>query len=165
MTNNDVVILMNSGLLAISSRALPLNYAYEVTKVKGAIDKAFKAWDEKFKKLDAEAGIEDSKAFNKRYNEFEEKRKAGTLNTLEKDALEEMNATLERLNGLRQKLADEPVKIKSNPLPYEIWMELKEANKDIKSGTAECLELVESKLEGILWKALEEEEMAQAEKK
>ena len=166
MTNNDVVTMMNSGIMAISSRALPLNFAYEVTKFKGFIDKAYKAWDEAFQKLPAENEIPDGKAFDKRLNELREKEsKKEEMTQAEIKELADLDAKFDRLVAMRKKLNDEEVKVSSKPMPYETWIELKEANKGIKVGNAECLELVESKLEGILWKAPEEEEMAQAEQK
>lgn len=158
MTNNDVVFLMNSGIMAVSSRNLPLNSAYAVTKFKGIVEKAFKAWDEAFNKLPAEVEIKDTKAFDKRQNELTAKVKEGNLNNAEAKELDKMNETIDRLNELRKKLAEENVDVKVAPMPYEDWMTFKETNKDIKVGNAECLELAEIRLENVLWKAPENEE-------
>ena len=154
MRNDDVVTMMNAGLMTATSHTLPLGSAYIVTKFKGEMNRLFKAFNEKASQLAAEAGIEDSVAFDKRREELNAKEHRSSAETKE---LAKMNEQLDRLIGLRTKHLEDEAEIHIKPMPYKDWREFKEENKAIKVDGYELFELVEYKLEDILWKAPEDE--------
>lgn len=162
MTYNDVVMLGRNGVMGLSSHSLSINSAYTVTKFKREIMNLFEEWVSRFNSLAKEAGIEDGEVFDKRKSELIAKMQNGGLSQEETKELDEINGKIKRLEGLREKLAEEPVGIKTRPMPYEDWHTFKTENKDLKlSNGVELLEQAETCLENILWAPLEPDEPRQ----
>lgn len=157
MKNDDVITMINAGIMTATSHSLPLGSAYIVTKFKGEINRLFMAYNEKNQALLGECGIEDAQAFDKRRKELTDKKEGDKLNSAEKKELEKLNSQLDRLVGLRGELIYDDAHLNIKPMPYKDWYLFKEENKAIKIDNYELFELVEQKLEDILWKAPEDE--------
>lgn len=155
MKYSDVLMLISGGVLAMTSHELSINSAYIVTKFKRELTKLLEEWQEKNNSLIKEAGIEDGEAFDKRKDELTKKVKEGKLNNSEAKELEKLNSQMDRLNGLRAKLADDDVTVNVKPMPFEDWHTFKNENKELKLNGFETLELADSVLENILWIAPE----------
>lgn len=123
MKNSDIITLVRSGLLEITTTSLIASEAYATYILKKELRNAFLQLQEQEKALFAEAGIEDP-------------------NNPPKD-----EAVINKANALLGEMwkSDTPLSLRT--IPYESWHKLKEDNKDNKalSGEAEMI------LEGIFW--------------
>lgn len=153
MKNDDIVTMMRSGITAVSSHGLSLDSAYTVTSFKREIERLFNEWNIKNNKLSEEVDITDPVSFDKRIEELRGKEE---LSKEEKKELSSMEDKLSRLTGLRLKLLEDTVEIKCKAMPYEEWYKFKDENSGIKINNFEMFELIELKLENILWKAPQE---------
>lgn len=154
MKKQTIIVLANAGIAAMTNHSLDTAQAYKVVKFRKAFNAALDAIAEDQKALLKEAGIEDSVAFNQ---EMDELRKANR--TPEQEAkLKEMEAKVKRYNEMNLELLKEEVTLDCKALPYEEWHKLQNENKEVGDKKIDLLSgWVEDVLEGVLWKAPEEE--------
>lgn len=154
MKKQTLIVLANAGIQSMTNHSLDTAQAYKVVKFRKAFNAALDAIAEDQKALLKEAGIEDSVAFNQ---EMDELRKANR--TPEQDAkLKEMEAKVKRYNEMNLELLKEEVTLDCKALPYEEWHKLQNENKEVGDKKIDLLSgWVEDVLEGVLWKAPEEE--------
>ena len=146
MQNSDIITLIHNGLMAITTHSLDAADAYQVYKFKKLVLDAYTTINTDEQELLKECDIEDADTFN---IELEQAR----ISDLEK--FEELAKKLQKFNGLRQSLYNEPVNVETiKPLSYESWKKLQDENAqvafrdkkiDVFSGPIEYI------LENILW--------------
>jgi hypothetical protein len=157
MKNEDVIQLVNAGVLGITTHSVSPAHAYKVYKFKKALRSAYKLIHESEMAAISEVGIEDPLAFDARLAEL----KATDAPTPEQQKeLADKLATMERLNAMRNSIWTDDVTLQDvKTIPYQEWHKLQEENRnakihgqavDILSGDVEYL------LEGVLWEPFEE---------
>ena len=154
MKNQDIITLVNGGILAITAHDIPAAHAYKVVKFKQAVRSAFGAIQEAEREMFKEAGISDIAAFNERLKTLRETLSDGG------DELKDMESQLERLNALQNELRGEEAKLDGvKGMPYDVWHLLQNENKAVRFGddTRDVLSgWTEDVLENILWFAPED---------
>lgn len=150
MKNSDIILLVNSGLMGITTHSLDSADAYKVYKFKTKMLNLHN--DIKMSEIDflKECDIPDVDAFNKELKESIENKSEKSKELLEK---------LRKFNGLKFALYNDDVDTSEiKPLSYEAWKKLQDENaevefndrkNDIFSGYIEYI------LEDILWVAPE----------
>ena len=74
----------------------------------------------------------------------------------EEQEFKELIVKNEKFDGLFNKLLEDCIDIEPKVMPYEEWRKLQEENKELKFSKFELLAQFENALEGILWKAPED---------
>ena len=149
MTNQEVRVLLFSGVLDATALTLPAKSAYKLYKLK-SLRKAIETIQDSEKELAVKAGIDDTSAFDTR---MEELRKIETPTEAEEKEIAEMNQKLSTFNEMRFELYKEDADVTATAMVYEDWHELKKENH---TKDRDIFSPVETLLEGILWLAPEE---------
>lgn len=150
MTNQEVRVLLFSGVLDATALTLPAKSAYKLYKFQKSLRKAIETIQESEKELATKAGIDDTSAFDAR---MEELRKIETPTEAEEKEIAEMNQKLSAFNEMRFELYKEDADVTATAMVYEDWHELKKENH---TKDRDIFSPVETLLEGILWLAPEE---------
>jgi hypothetical protein len=157
MKNNEVIQLVNAGILGITAHSLPPAQAYKIYKFKKAIRSAYNLIAEGEIASLEELGINDAKAFDAR---LEQLRKIEVPLPKQVEELNAKQGILDRLNEVRNSLyTDDAILPEIKAIPYEDWHKLQEENSQNKVGkhTVDVLSgEVEFLLEGILWTPIED---------
>lgn len=156
MTNLEIIIMVNSGVLDITNHELPASSAYKVVKFRTALQKSFENIQELEKALLKDNGIEDIQKFN------EDLKKLNGLDNPSEDELKERNeliAKSESYNKARSEMLKDEAKLEGvKTISYEDWHTLRKENRPKKDNDKDPLNnYIETILENILWKAPEEE--------
>lgn len=124
MKNSDIILLVNSGLMGITTHSLDSADAYKVYKFKTKMLNMHN--DIKSAELDflKECDILDVDAFNKELKESIENKSEKSKELLEK---------LNKFNGLRTALYNDEVDTSEiKPLSYESWKKLQDENAQVE---------------------------------
>ena len=154
ITFADIRVMFENGMMGLSSRTLDLAHAYKAVSFKTKLKNAYQELNDRREQLTKEVGIEDGNAFAQRLNAL-----AANNNRTEAEEaeLKEMVEKNEKFNGLFNQLMNDSYYMEPKVMPFEEWRKLQEENKELKLGNFEMLVQCETILEGILWKAPEEE--------
>lgn len=146
MTKEEAIVLINGGILEVSSHDLDNAQAYKVFKLKKALRDLQSSIDEEEKELFKEVGIEDTRAF---FTKVEEVRSKKEKNEKDLETIKDANLKIEKFNSLRLNMLQEEVSLDGvKPIPYDDWRKLQKENKsvevngknvDILSGTNELI--------------------------
>lgn len=111
MKNQDILNLVNGGILAASAHCLPVEHFYKWHKFRRSMEKQYLLIDKEQRALMSECGIDPSKI---------------------REATEE---AMDRFEKLNKRLLDEeaPVNLPS-PIPVELYKDLYDENKSVNFG-------------------------------
>lgn len=177
VTNAHIIALSNQkGIQNITTHKVSVDHSYKVVKFKQEFNKKMKAYDESHKAILEEVGITDEQEFNKKLAALKENKSRTEEQEKEFQNLTEQQ---KRLNGMSNNLLKEKVEFSGvKTLPYKEWKAMQDENSpadgdkktEMLSGVVVVIseikedgtikfetEDVESLLEGILWRAPEEE--------
>ena len=111
MKNQDILNLVNGGILIASAHSLPVEHYYKWYKYRREVEKHHRAFDKEQAALMKECGIEP-----------------GCFNDADKE-------TKQRFNEMNKKLLDEEVDFKQPaPIPYEFYRGIYDENRAVDLG-------------------------------
>lgn len=146
MKNKDIVLLVQAGILELTTLCLTPDEAYGFFKLRKSLRAAFEQVCSDEREMLFSVGIDDMQTFTARFEFL----KGITLPSYADSAeMDRISKTLSEFNQLHSKLFEEDVEIKPFPLTYEKWRSLLIENKDKSRLHGKAEEL----LEGILWAA------------
>lgn len=154
LKNSTILALVQLGIQGTTEHDVPVKDAYKAYAFRHAIEKANKDLDEKRQGLVKSAGIEDGQKFDERMKELREMKSR----TKEQEAeMSEMTGKLSKFNELYKELLDDETELEGvKVMSYESYHALAKENRG-KEGKPDIFSLMAGELEGILWKAPEEE--------
>ena len=165
ISNRKLWQLQLSGIQNMTCHDVPAAHAYKAVKLKQEVQKAVEALSAEAKKLMDEVGIADMDADSKRLAELKGRR--DSLTEQELSEYDILSDKLKRYRELENTLMDEEVEINVKTMPYDVWHALQRENakRSIRVGgkvlyDVDLLTELENILEGVLWKAPEDEKEA-----
>lgn len=130
MTKEEVIVLINGGILKVSSHDLDNAQAYKVFKLKKALKDLQSSIAKEEEELFKEVGIEDTRSFFTKVEEIKAKENRDEADIA---ALKESNEKIEKFNSLRANMIREEVSLDGvKPIPYDDWRKLQKENKSIE---------------------------------
>lgn len=162
MKNQEIIYLVNAGVLQMTNHNLPAAQAYKAYKFRKAVSKALEAIQDTEQGLLKEAGIVDAAEFDKRLTELRAVKNPGSE---QKAELEEKQAAFDKYTELRRQMLKEEAGLSGvKTLPYEEWKTLQDENRAVGEAKTDILSgHVEMLLEDVLWAAPEEGDGADAQ--
>ena len=151
MKRQDIILLTNLGIQAVTAHTLDAAHAYKVVKFRKAVQAALDAYNKDKEAILKDAGIEDGNAFDDELNKL---RQISDRTADESLRLKMMEDTLKRFAELHRALLDDEVTLDCKTMPYAEWHKLQVENKDkeINGRKMDILSgYVEDILEGVLW--------------
>lgn len=159
MQKQDVINLINCGILHMSAHELGPEHAYKVFILKRQLEKAYNAITDEQNAILNEVGIDDS--FKQKATDINKKTSNKEVLTIEeREWLSNVSAIQQSADKLMQEMQKSEITIDGlKTIPYETWRELQKENRakligdkavDILGGPAEII------LADIFWKAPEE---------
>lgn len=159
MQKQDVINLIDCGLLHVSAHELGPEHAYKVFILKRQLEKAYNAIADEQNAILNEVGIDDS--FKQKATDINKRTSNKEVLTIEeREWLSKVPAIQQSADKLLQEMQKSEITIDGlKTIPYETWRELQKENKaktingkvvDILGGPAEII------LADIFWKAPEE---------
>ena len=157
MKKKDIILFNNVGVLGISNHTLDAAHAYKVVRFRKAINKVLNEIASEQEAMANDAG------FDKPIDEFfGERLKLYTVKNPTPEQLAqlgEMDKKIERYNELNGVMLEQEVKIECPKIPYEVWRQLQNENKDNELNGRKVDPLsgyVEDVLEDVFWSAPKE---------
>ena len=159
MRKQDVINLINFGILHVSAHELGPEHSYKVFHMKRTFELANKAISDEQDAILKDAGIDDT--FRQKAADINKKLlNKEALSIEEREWLDKANSMQQNVDKLLREMLKADIEIPAlKAIPYEVWRELQKENKsktindrvvDILGGPAEIL------LAEIFWKAPEE---------
>ena len=153
MKKQDIITLVNCGILSMTAHDLKPAQAYKAFKLKKEVEKAFKAIQDEQKGIREEAGIteEMSEKISKIIDKVNMK---SSVTEDEKQELLAYNELNRKVSSLYKEANKEDIEIDIKTIPFDDWRVLQEENRskrlgenefDILGGEAEII------LENIFW--------------
>ena len=153
MKKQDIITLVNCGILSMTAHDLKPAQAYKAFKLKKEVEKAFKAIQDEQKGTREEAGIteEMSEKISKIIDKVNMK---SSVTEDEKQELLAYNELNRKVSSLYKEANKEDIEIDIKTIPFDDWRVLQEENRskrigenefDILGGEAEII------LENIFW--------------
>ena len=171
--NSLIQAMVNRGLANTTNHDIPVKDAYKAFRFKAGVEKAYEGLEEKRKGLAKEAGIEDAETFDARKAELEA---MPSRDEKQQKELDEMTGKFEKFQELWKELMDDETEVEGiKTMSFEsfhalsrenrqtnVLMATGEKGKDGRPKTVtvpvDFFQTFIGELEGILWKAPEEEE-------
>lgn len=153
MKKQDIITLVNCGILSMTAHDLKPAQAYKAFKLKKEVEKVFKAIQDEQKGIREEAGIteEMSEKISKIIDKVNMK---SSVTEDEKQELLAYNELNRKVSSLYKEANKEDIEIDIKTIPFDDWRVLQEENRskrigenefDILGGEAEII------LENIFW--------------
>lgn len=162
MRKENVIKLVNCGILNMTAHDLNPAHSYKAFKLKKEVEKAYKAIEEEHKSILVEQGVTEQ--MESEVKELLDKVKLSPKEPLtdkEKELLTSYNRLQDKARKVIAEANKEEVSLDIKTIPYKEWRELQKENRakkindyefDILGGEAEII------LEGIFWTKPQDEE-------
>lgn len=153
MKKQDIITLVNCGILSMTAHDLKPAQAYKAFKLKKEVEKAFKAIQDEQKGIREEAGIteEMSEKISKIIDKVNMK---SSVTEDEKQELLAYNELNRKVSSLYKEANKEDIEIDIKTIPFDDWRVLQEENRSKRIGENEfdiLGEEAEIILENIFW--------------
>lgn len=160
MKKQQVVDLINSGILYISSHDIAPEHAYKVFQLKRALQKAHEQIEDERKEILKSVGFNDE--FNEKLAAINAKRRKSEPLSMEEEKIVAQSSKMHsKANDLLEQLYKDSLELNIKTIPYDTWRELQKENRnkavgdkelDLLGGPAEVL------LADIFWREPENTE-------
>lgn len=167
MKKQQVVELINSGILYISSHDIAPEHAYKVFQLKRALQKAYEQIEDERKEILKSVGFNDE--FNENLSAINAKRRKSEPLSMEEEKIVAQSSKMHsKANDLLEQLHKDSLELNIKTIPYDTWRELQKENRnkavgdkelDLLGGPAEVL------LADIFWLGPEADSPAKEEPK